>query len=307
MTARPDHWDAMVAACRAVEPCHAAAEDAAGAVVAELVSNATLDVAGPGLKLTASRRRAIDNVRAVSARRCREDAAERSRALLVPAGDPAEAVAERDEARWLVAELQTRLPGRSRRLLDLIAAGYDHDEAAADLGISRKGVHSMLARIRTTALELRASSWRGLAPVVGWFTARRLTTSGLAVVGGGVALGVTALVVVPHLPGSHPPDVPRTQAPPAQADGRTTPASMPHVTTPAAGRQPAALPATRVVSRQAARGSTRRDVVSVPVTDDRHVSVVHGETGGGESGPVEVLVACLEDLEVSTSKVGCSG
>ncbi|GAA1311250.1 RNA polymerase sigma factor [Saccharothrix xinjiangensis] len=148
--------------------------------------------------------------------------------------DPAETVTERALAAWLTRSLQ-QLPGTTRRVCELTAAGADVEQTARSLGVTPRAVQSHLTRARRLLRHLAAGAAAGLAAA--GVTLLRPATAAVVPL---AAATVGAVTLLPHhspLPHEAPPPVaihaPRTGGTPDR-HGPFTTATIPDIasTTP---------------------------------------------------------------------------
>lgn len=117
-------------------------------------------------------------------------AASRHGALDTPAVD--DAVLDRAQARWLLRSL-AEMPSTSGEVVELIGQGRSVDEAADELGLTRRSVQSHLTRVRRLLRVRAALGWAVLAGFAASFarTWRSLCSQATA-----VPVAVAAAVVV---------------------------------------------------------------------------------------------------------------
>lgn len=158
-----DHDRLAAAAQRALVRVRAAgaskeqAEDCVqDAVVDLLAAKHNSQVEKPEAWLTTvSRRRFVDQLRR---RRREQTALARTDAETRILGiDPSEAIADRDQARWMAAALD-ELPATTREVVRRAGAGMPQAEIAAELGLSARSVESHLTRARRLLRRLAAAA-----------------------------------------------------------------------------------------------------------------------------------------------------
>jgi RNA polymerase sigma factor (sigma-70 family) len=100
---------------------------------------------------TVSYRRWVDHVRRGTRERV---VLRRDHAMRGPDLDPAEVVADRDQAQWLVASLKA-LPKTTQEICWAVGRGMSADEVAQDFGLTPRSVESHLTRARRLLRGLR--------------------------------------------------------------------------------------------------------------------------------------------------------
>jgi DNA-binding CsgD family transcriptional regulator len=175
--------------------------------------------------------------------------------------DPAEVVADRDQAEWLVASLR-HLPKTTREICLAVGQGASREQVAKEFGLTDRAVESHLTRARRLLRGLRIAV---LVPVLAAVDKVARSWSGLLNGAAVVVPTATAMVVilypspapVPALPGSaisaehtpaptrkHPaidaPPVPRAAAPTGSSAASPTKSTAPPGDThPAPSSEPA--------------------------------------------------------------------
>ena len=196
-----------------------------------------------GWVATVSRRRLIDQLR----RRSRERVAgRRERAAAIAPADPADLVADRDLARYLVRSMAD-LPPTTRDVCTAIGEGKSESEVAESLGLTARAVESHLTRARRRLRKLRIA----LILPVGVCCARLLQRFAAPLACAAVAAPVAAVMLLPASPPPQHP-LPRAETPAARTITPTTTTTTPPpavtTTTPApppttsASRSESALP-----------------------------------------------------------------
>ncbi|QUQ63592.1 RNA polymerase sigma factor [Kutzneria sp. CA-103260] len=175
------------------------AEDCVHEALVELLEVADPDsVRTPaGWVATVSRRRFIDQVR----RRCRERVASRREhaAALAPV-DPADLVADRDLARYLVRSMAD-LPRTTREVCAAIGEGKSEADVAESLGLSARAVESHLTRARRRLRKLRIA----LVLPVGVCCARIVQRLAVPLTCAAVATPVATVMLLPGSPSHRQP------------------------------------------------------------------------------------------------------
>jgi DNA-directed RNA polymerase specialized sigma24 family protein len=148
-------WQSLVRVCEPILSSRDDAEDCASdALVCALTTSGAVDNREAWL-VTVAKRRAMDQLRH------RVRSRTRAQRLVghgeTPAPDIAEAVADDSEARWLSGEAEQLLTCAARSVLDVVVAGGSVDDAASELGITRRSAEAHLHRARTS---LRAHARR---------------------------------------------------------------------------------------------------------------------------------------------------
>jgi hypothetical protein len=159
-----------------------------------------------------SRRRLVDQVR----RRSRERVAgQREPAAIAPA-DPADLVADRDLARWLVRSM-AELPVTTQEVCAAIGEGKSEAQVALELGLTARAVESHLTRARRRLRKLRIA----IVLPVGICCARALQRFATPLTCAAVAAPVAAVMLMPVSPVPQP-SVPHAEAPVAMTTAPTT-------------------------------------------------------------------------------------
>lgn len=240
----------------------------------------------------------LDVARASGRRRVRDTRLAHFSAVSVM--DVADDIVERAEAAWLYEAAQTALSPVRSKLILMLADGHDLSQIAAELGLSRRGVESQLYQARRVLRELHAKT---LTVIVGCIAALR---RGFLPAAPTVTLAAL-LMIAPVIVGSAPPPVMSTPGgdgarPLANAaESASGAGSMIREKSPTGRRAPTPR------ARQHSAGPTDSSQERILTIRDPAGStqLQRRETGGGEQGPVEVLTACLQNLRVEPSHIGC--
>jgi RNA polymerase sigma factor (sigma-70 family) len=147
---------ARSAAVRRCQSAGATAEEAEDSVhdalLTLLESPDAAPVHKPGAWIaTVSHRRWVDHVRRGTRERV---VLRRDHAMKEPDLDPADVVADRDQAQWLVASLKA-LPKTTQEICWAVGRGMSQDEVAEDFGLTPRSVESHLTRARRLLRGLR--------------------------------------------------------------------------------------------------------------------------------------------------------
>jgi RNA polymerase sigma factor (sigma-70 family) len=292
------HWSAMVRVAHSVVGRHDAAEDCASAAVVQILSKNALHVDNlEALLVTVAKRRAIDMLRAEDRTRRRD--AQLAGLERTTVADIAEDVAAQAHARWADQTARQLLQPRVYRLLRLIADEVPVPQVAAELGMTSRAVENHLLRARRVMRRALANALAVLGLLgVG---VRRLCRGAATVTV--TAAAAVLLLVIPYVRGvgtspSNPPfagiPVPAVlQAHHQPGDSTRSPGSAP--------RDPAG------VRRDRDGRATRAESTVVDVAGPAHARawVTAGDSGTHENGPVEEVVACLENVHIGLEHVGC--
>lgn len=275
----------------------AEAEDCASdAVVALLTTTAPVrDV--NAFVLRAARRRAADLVRRRSYDRGRV-ARITGQASPVDAGDVQRCL-DQAEAEWLVGRVWPRLPEQSKVVVEHRARDLSVSEVASELAVTVRSVDGHLRRARELANKILAPTLGGLGL---WTWVRRSVPAPTALASATLACALAATWAAPAVnapePGLTSPELSHvevTPVPPTASGvrdpGPTGRRTISHRPLPAPPEQ---------------RQPTERDLVISPPTGPI-APLTFGDTGGSEAGPLEVVEACLRDMQVSLQQIGCSG
>ena len=201
------------------------AEDCVHEALVELleVADPTSVRAPAGWVATVSRRRLIDLVR----RRCRERiAGRREHAATIAPVDPADLVADRDLARWLVRSMAD-LPPTTRDVCAAIGEGKSETEVAEALGLTARAVESHLTRARRRLRKLRIA----LVLPAGVCCVRFVQRFAAPLTCAAVAAPVAAVMLLPLNSAPQQPSLPRAESPVAMT---TTSRPSPTTTIPVA-------------------------------------------------------------------------
>jgi RNA polymerase sigma-70 factor (ECF subfamily) len=303
-----EHYRELVAAQRRLLGSTPDAEDAVQEAFTAALAHRDDDLGRAWLHLV-GRRRSADELRR---RRRSGSALQRFAATSAPmtGTDPADAVADRDEAR-AAALVIAAMPPMTRRVVEHLAAGRDPAEIARDLGLSDRAVESHRQRARVAVRRfLRRSAAVGIA-LWGWTAARRRAT--VATVAAAGCAAVTFLLL-PHMLGAPRPRAPAAIRPPSLAGTPSHPAAPSRATTrPWAAPTPAPragplrrTQASGVRSRPGPgdRTPAGRTALHVPLPAGGGVTLTQVDNGGYQ-GPVEAITWCLDHFSLSMAKVGC--
>jgi hypothetical protein len=207
-----------------------------------------------------SRRRLVDQVR----RRSRERVAgQREPAAIAPA-DPADLVADRDLARWLVRSM-AELPVTTQEVCAAIGEGKSQAQVALELGLTARAVESHLTRARRRLRKLRIA----IVLPVGVGCARALQRFAAPLTCAAVAAPVAAVMFMPASPTPQPPHAeasvvmataPTPTSPPTVPATTTTVVTTTTTTTTVASAEPPAAPPP-VITTTAHLVQQARDVV----------------------------------------------
>lgn len=193
-----------------------------------------------------------------------------------------------------------RLPSTTSELLLLLSDGGDVRAAAARLGIAPRDAPDRVRRTLTTR-------WPRTAAVAVAFAGlgRRNLMAGAPAVALLLVAGLTVVQLQSSspVPGRAPGGQLLELSEPSREVRAPDPRARVVQSRPAAPRRatvrPPTAPQRRVPHRQV--------VVAVPGAAGGGLAEGEGDTVSGEQGPVEVLEACVEQLQVSVEHVGCEG
>jgi len=148
--------NAAVRRCQSAGATAEEAEDSVhDALVTLLESPDGASVHRPGAWVTTvSYRRWVDHVRRSSRERV---VLQREQVMKGPDVDPADVVADRDQAQWLVASLKA-LPKTTQDVCWAVGKGKSQDEVAEDFGLTPRSVESHLTRARRLLRGLRIAA-----------------------------------------------------------------------------------------------------------------------------------------------------
>lgn len=293
------HWRPMVRAAYSVLGDRDDAVEAASEALAQVVARPPSGVRNPeAFLVTIAKRRAIDQLRALSS--------DRRRALLVGRShaqtevDVAEAVVDQHEAAWVDETARAVLPAASYELLRLLADGVELSAAARQLGMTTRAAQSRLHRARQVMRTALARTLAGLAALgAGLRKAIGLSGTGAAV--------LAALFLVAPLTAAV--NGPQPVAEPSVHDVAAptpSPRSTPQLR-PDGGGQRTATVGVRPPPATAS-------VVVAPVRPTPQLRTPLGGIGSYDkddgykaSGPVDLLLHCVQNLHVQWQYQGCDG
>ena len=295
------HWPAMVRAAQSIVRSQQDAEDCAAACLAQMCAR-PMDPCDnlEALLITVTKRRAIDLVRSHEAERRRETRL--AHIAPVESHDLAQEVVDRAEARWFDTAARRHLRPHVYALLERLAADMPIGEAAAELGMTRRAAESHLLRARRALREALPRAMAGVVIAFGCLRRFSARTAGPAL----TAVSAGCVMLLPSVSGwLH--DTRHAPSAIAPFRGDSRPATSAELT---ADTTATAVPPLRAVTRSTAK---RQSVDDPPTTVVLHgpgsseVFVKEGDTGGGEEGLVEVLMACVRDFQLTPERIGCSG
>lgn len=179
-----------------------------------------------------------------------------------PEADPGEVVTDRATAAWLVRALE-RLPHDTRQVCLSVADGATAEQTAAQLGISRRTVHTHLARARRLLRHLAAGVLAALAAG----TTKLLRPAATTAAPIAVAAAATTIALLPHPAPQHDPAAPpavavRAPSPEHRTPATGTTADQAHHTDPAQQGKPVPTP----VAATTPAAVTPAPVTTAPVT-----------------------------------------
>ena len=272
--------------CRRVLGSTAAAEDCVSEAVTHALCDPTrLDGVGniAGWLVTVSRRRALDALRDEARRRRSQESSFATSCHVT--GDPADDVADRHEAAWLVASASCSMPSTTWSVMTMRSSGASVHDVADSLGLTARSVESHLLRARRYLKQLLVAAG---ASVV-WL--RRLASRAPA------AVSLAGLSVVLCL---QPSTTPVGEAP----DVAMRP--QPVVTQAVAIRVDVGRPARvasgmRQVRMQGRSSPVRQGAV---IADAGGVTVTEKDRGGADD-PVGGTLKCVHELQVTVEHIGC--
>ena len=298
-------WQAGVRACeRLGMRTHDAQDCASDALLAALLATRRgdeIDDLTAWVSLVA-KRRAVDEMRRQvrSSRRMATLAGQRQ----ATENDPADAVADADEARWLMAQVE-RLPLVTRRVVETMATdALTARAAAAQLGITSRAAESHLLRARQ---RLKAK-WTATAALVWPLLMRVRRAAGHAAVRGSAALSAACMVTAIFSVGFAHRGLSGGEA---RAHLLTTRPAVP--VHDQGGAASVSGPIVRPPGRSASRTGRHSSHYAVP-TSIAPIASAHSpaatvtvtqEPRPWGPGPVAAIEGCLQNLSVSTTEVGC--
>lgn len=296
-------WPAMVRVCHGVLGNRDDAEDCASEALVSVLQDERYAAADSveAFMVTVARRRAVDFVRRRGSERRRDI---RLAAVAVPAAaDVAEAVADQAEARWLAEQASKSLKPAARRVLAELSDGATVAETADRLGLTRRSVESHLLRARRA---LRAAAAGTLAWLLGWIVrgAKRTAVPAGAATAAAFVIAVAVTAVLPPSASGADPAVqpaavpaatvvdapPKPPVPPAQSATQPAVDVTEPPPAPAQATQPVPEPSQSTVAQ------VQTPAMQANVTSQRNGEPTFGLTD---------VTHCLDELEVSTERIGC--
>lgn len=304
------HWPAMVRASERVLGSLEDAEDCASEALLALLEAPPRELRCiEAWLVTVAKRRAMDRLRARARNQVRH--ARLCAVEQLTHEDPATAVADRDEARWLASVAAQTLTTGAMDALTEVAAGVSVPEAAARLGTTRRSVESHIARARIALRVALAATLSVLAATSG--ALRRLLP----------ATAVPAAVLAAAVYMAAPEDrTPHGPWPPSEFVPSTNPTDTAPTPTVArrrgsgptssqrAGRPGVAVTPPLVAQRPSSPpASIASDPLATPpkaaVTSAVGTTEVTGEDRDRPHDPVESALDCLSEVRVDLERVGC--
>lgn len=298
----------LVGVCRPLVGSLADAEDCAAEALAALIE--------PGIPahvrderawlITIAKRRAVDLLRQRERQGRRQDRLVQCTQHRVMA-DVAQSVTSEAGAEWLLRQAKHQLPATSYAVVQAMANGQDAEEAAEQLGLTRRSVESHLHRARKVLRPLATSALVAISWLVAGVRRRAPAAGSLAA----AAIAVTAVL----LPAVDP--VPDRESDPALRYSEASDEPLPRRTTtmtPSKPRPPgpvgrsqesrtvAVAPPSSPAGTPAETSKTLAEVQPLP--DQRSVKIVE-EDRGGPSDPVGGTLKCVSEVEVSLEHIGC--
>ena len=295
-----DHWPAMVRVARSVLGSRHNAEECAAAALAQVVTRRPRDVGNyEAFMVTIAKRRAIDMLRAQDRARHREARLVASTTLTVD--DIAEAITSRAEAQWADATARQLLSPKVYGLLRLVADDLQVPEIAERLQLTPRAVESHLLRARRVMRAALAKTLAGFG-LLGLGLRWLLPSAAPA----GVAVTAVALLfALPFVDTTRPGGTgPTVLGHGYERAVELTNIPVPHKTTGVSGR----------VAETRARGAS--EASKPPTTGPPTVTKIQGpanasatvtaeDSGTHEDTPVEMVLACAQNVRVTPNYVGC--
>lgn len=297
-----DHWPAMVRAARKVLGSRDEAEDCAGDAVVQVLERPQLAAAGnlEAMLVTVAKRRALDQLRIREREQRREQRLTAVRET--PVEDVAHSVTSSVEEARVDAAVRQLLPAKSYELVRLIADGAAVGEAAQQLGVTKRAAESHLLRARRALREALAHTLVLIG--LGAAGVRRFTTGpAVATTAASAVLVLAALTAT--APGGRT-AVPDGASPTAQSPASRLAEHVVVVEHPIALHAKAAKGEGSGDASSSGEATAASRVAAVSGPANTTVSVDEEEHGdGGEQGPAEITIACVQNLEISRHRIGC--
>jgi len=155
-------WQSLVRVCEPILCSRDDAEDCASDALVSALAGPNAVANREAWLVTVAKRRAVDQLRQRIRSRTRAVRLVGQHEQYGP--DIAEDVADNHEARWLSREAPRLLTCPARSVLDIVAAGGTVDDAARELGMTKRSAEAHLRRAR---LSLRAHARREAAAANG--------------------------------------------------------------------------------------------------------------------------------------------
>lgn len=292
------YWRAMVRSAYGVLGSRDEAEDCAAEALTQILERPPLGVRNPeAFLVTVARRRAIDHRRA--SRSARKRVLRAGVAHAIDEADVAVAVADQREAAWADQQARSLLGPAAYQLLQMIADGVSIDQAAAAMGITTRAAESRLLRARRVMRAALASAVAMVSAVLagirrGWTTVSPVFTMA----------AVAALVVgLPTFQGPSTPDPRDTQVTDrSSAVSSDAPGTAPGVVEGATAGNTSGP--TRPSWVQPAAKPVLTPEVRTPAGGARVYQV---DDGYEPAGPADVVMHCLQNLDIGLHHQGCEG
>lgn len=275
-------------ACRRTLRSGHAAEDCVSEAIAHALSDPSrLDGVSnvAGWLVTVSRRRAIDALR--DEMRVRRSQESLLAATCHVTTDPADDVADRHEAAWLVASASSSMPPTTWSVMELRSEGASVNDVASSLGLTVRSVESHLLRARRYFKQLLVAAGSAIV-----FLRRAAARAPVAV---SLAAATIVLCLPPGRFASPAPALAMTPQPVVQRAVVVTahPAKVVRARSGASLARPAAMSGIHTGRRPT------QVVANTPVV------TVTKEDRGGTTAPVAGTLKCVSEFRIEIRYIGC--
>jgi RNA polymerase sigma factor (sigma-70 family) len=296
------HWPAMVRVAVSVLGSRDDAEDCAAEALIQVLGQDRAEVGNyEAYLVTVVKRRAVDLQRAQVRARRRDVRLAASEPASI--ADLAEEVVARAEACWADQAAQEVLSPRVYQLLRRVADGVPMREVARELGLSTRAAESHLLRARKT---MRATLGRVLLPLAGLAVVARRMWMGAASVGTATVAALLLLTVPALQPWAAGSSLDNGHSHDRGTHQRIVSPPLRSGSAAAAMVRSSRGVQRRPVGNSRSASSPRLTPIAVIRGPGRSSAAISaGDSGTHEDGPIEMVFACVTNLDVSWQQIGC--